>query len=272
MPSVGSALKIAYPGQPVEITGWKALPSAGDDVLQTENEDEAKKVVAARQERQEQLTLMGDVEIINEKRRIEAEQETARKEAEEAAKKNKTAASSEVESAPKEAEVKELRLIIKADVSGSVEAVVGCLEGIGNKEAKVNIVASSVGDVSEADLNQAKASEAIIVAFNVNAPRSIQTQANGLGIQILNNGVIYRLIEEVTARVVALLPPIVDSRVVGEGSILQIFNITVKGRQTKAIAGCRVTNGTFTRAAKVRILREKTVIYSGPSSSRRVAC
>lgn len=104
---------------------------------------------------------------------------------------------------------------------------------------------------------------AIIVAFNVNAPRSIQTQANGLGVHIMTSGIIYRLIEEVSERVLALLPPLIDSRVTGEGSILQVFNITIKGRQTKPIAGCRVSNGNFTRSARVRVLRDKAVIFTG---------
>lgn len=277
IPSSGEALKVAYPGQPVEITGWKTLPSAGDEVLEAASDDEAKKAVAARIDRHQNLTMMEDVEAINEKRRIEAERETARKLVEEAQKTNRVLplladTVNPSTSADAEPEVKELRLIIKADVSGSAEAVEGCLEGIGNKEAKVNIVSSSVGDVTEADLTVAKAAEATIIAFNVNLPRAIQSQANRLNIPVLSSGIIYRLIEEVTNRVVDLLPPIIDSRVVGEGNILQVFQITVKGRQTKAVAGLRITNGAFVRSARVRVLREKEILYSGMFLPSLYAC
>lgn len=161
----------AYPGQPVEVTGWKDLPSAGDVVLEAGTEDEAKKAVQNRLRREETDKMWRDVEVINEKRRMEAQVESVRKAEEQAAKERGlrgnavqaagSAAVDEMEGREGGTGVatstKELLLIIKADVSGTVEAVIGALEGIGNKEAKVKIVASAVGDVQESDVEMAKA-------------------------------------------------------------------------------------------------------------------
>lgn len=170
VPPSGKALTAAFPGQPVEVTGWKDLPSAGDLVLEASNEDDAKRAVSNRLRRIEQDKLWEDVEIINEKRRVEAEMESVRKEEERAAREKglkggqvAMAGAAAVEgmegnaAVGAEGEVKELLLIVKADVSGTVEAVVGALEGIGNKEAKVKIISSAVGDVQESDVEMARA-------------------------------------------------------------------------------------------------------------------
>lgn len=164
-PSTGNTITSAYPGQPVEVTGWKDLPQAGDLVLEAVNEDEAKKAVANRLRRIELQKTWEDVEVINEKRRLEAEIEAVRKEEEKIAKAKglkgmavAAAGNAAVEDLQGNAvETKELLLIIKADVSGTVEAVVGALEGIGNKDAKVKIISSGVGDVQESDVEMARA-------------------------------------------------------------------------------------------------------------------
>lgn len=166
VPPSGKAITSAFPGQPVEVTGWKDLPSAGDLVLEAGSEDEAKKAIANRLRRIDQEKLWLDVEVINEKRRVESEIESVRREEEANAKasglkgKAVTAAGDlAVGEMGKAAVIKELVLIIKADVSGTVEAVVGALQGIGNAEARVKIVHSGVGDVQESDVEMARAVE-----------------------------------------------------------------------------------------------------------------
>lgn len=172
VPPSGATIKAAYPGQPVEVTGWKDLPSAGDQVLEANTEDEAKKAVANRLSKIEREKMWEDVEIINEKRRSEAEVDSVRKEEERKAKANglkgnaiTQAGNLAVETmaggaGKRNAEgIKELVMIIKADVSGTVEAVVGALQGIGNSEAKVKIIFTGVGDVQESDVDMAKAVE-----------------------------------------------------------------------------------------------------------------
>lgn len=144
------------------------MPSAGDVVLEASTEDEAKKAVQNRLRRRETEKMWEDVEIINEKRRVDSEVEGVRRAEEQAAKERglkgnaiQAAGSAAVDgmdgSEAGSTAIKELLLIIKADVSGTVEAVIGALEGIGNKEAKVKIIASAVGDVQESDVEMAKA-------------------------------------------------------------------------------------------------------------------
>ena len=172
-PFSGSSTLTAYPGQPVEVTGWKELPSAGDQVLEASSEDDAKKAIANRLKRIELDKMWKDVEVINEKRVLDSAIDVVRKEEEKKAKAKGlkgnaiTAAGNlavdAMEGASTGTKVKELVLIIKADVSGTVEAVVGALEGIGNKEAKVKIIFSGVGDVQESDVEMAKAVEGALV-------------------------------------------------------------------------------------------------------------
>lgn len=175
-PASGVATNVAYPGQPVEVTGWKELPAAGDEVLEAVSEDAAKKAVLNRLRRVETEKMWEEVELINEKRRLDSAVELARKEEEKKAKANGlkgnaiTAAGNlavdGMEGSHAGSKIRELVLIIKADVSGTVEAVVGALEGIGNKEAKVKIIFSGVGDVQESDVEMAKAVEGTFTSLS----------------------------------------------------------------------------------------------------------
>jgi translation initiation factor IF-2 len=166
--SLSRPIKTAPPGTPVSITGWKDLPSAGDQLLEAKDEDLAKKAVTNRIREIERKKMMADVEIINAKRkeeRLRAEKEAADEEAILAAGGTLTQAHMAERLALAEAArtlerdgFKELRLVIKGDVSGTVEAVVGSLEHIGNKEAGVKIIHTGVGEVSESDISMAEAS------------------------------------------------------------------------------------------------------------------
>lgn len=146
--STGNAVKAAYPGMAITVCGWKTLPNAGDEVLQG-TEGEIKKAIANRNRKAEIEATLVDVEAINSNRRQERERRELELELGDAAKETLP---QEVETGPKE-----LRLVIKADVSGSAEAVEGALQGIGNKEAVTRIISSGVGDVSESDVMMAKA-------------------------------------------------------------------------------------------------------------------
>ncbi|KAK4687072.1 translation initiation factor IF-2, partial [Tremellales sp. Uapishka_1] len=269
----GRSIKSASPGMPVSITGWKDLPLAGDELLESlAGEEDAKKAITNRLREAERTKMLKDTEEINSKRieeRLKAE--AMEQEAEEVKKAGGNvvqALSSSARKAEQEEEkngFKWLRLVIKADVSGTVEAVVGSLEGIGNKEAGVKIVHTGVGDVSESDIALAGAAEATVIGFSVVAPRSIQTLASKSSVPLQLETVIYRLIDTVRLKVAGLLPPLVQTRVTGEATVNQIFSINVKGRSSLNIAGCRVGNGTISKAESVRVLRgpERTVIYEG---------
>ncbi|ODO09433.1 translation initiation factor IF-2 [Cryptococcus amylolentus CBS 6273] len=258
----GKPIREAPPGTPVSVTGWKELPSAGDELLEAvKGEDEAKKAVGNRKRDIERKKLMKDAEQINAKRR----EERLRVEAETAA--AEAAENGEVVETVREVkdDFKTLRLIIKADVSGTVEAVVGSLEHIGNKEAGVRIIQTGVGEVNENDIALAETSDATIIGFNVSAPRAIQTLAKNTNVPLQLESVIYRLIEKVRHDVAALLPPTIEYSVKGEASVLQLFQINVKRKEFMTIAGCRVNNGVLDKSQGVRVLRgpDRKVVFEG---------
>jgi len=166
---------------------------------------------------------------------------------------------------------KELRLLIKGDVSGTVEAVEGALSGIGNKEAGVKIVQTGVGEVSSGDVEYAEAVDAIIIGFNVACSRSVQRHAADAKVELHLESVIYRLIETVRAKTAALLPPKIESRVIGEATVLQLFQINLKKKDMMTIAGCRVNNGLINKTDKVRVMRgpERRIVYEGSIETLR---
>lgn len=261
----GRPIKIARPGDAVTVAGWKDVPAAGDEVLQAENEDAAKRAVANRKRVEESRALAQDVERINEKRRMDKVLEEQEREAE-----GVSVDVVQVDGAPAESnepEVKELRLVIKGDVSGSIEAVAGALCGIGNKIAKVKIVSQSVGEVSESDVTLAKAVDGMVVGFNVNAPSKVQQIAAQQGVPLHIEGVIYKLMDEIKKRVIALLPVTYEQRVLGEATVQEIFTIALKGRNTTNIAGCRIVNGVIAKHARVRVMREGVEVYDGTIDS-----
>ncbi|WVW79952.1 translation initiation factor IF-2 [Kwoniella bestiolae CBS 10118] len=260
----GKPLKEALPGTPVSITGWKELPSAGDELLEAlKGEDEAKKAINNRKRDEERKRLMADVEQINIKRK----EERMRLEAEAAALEALELGESPTEQMEmkREEEKKFLRLVIKADVSGTVEAVVGSLEHIGNKEAGVKVVHTGVGEVVESDVSLAEASDATIIGFNVPASRSIQTTAKSSNVPLHLESVIYRLIDTVRSKVAGLLPPKIEYSVKGEATVQQIFEINLKRKTVVKIAGCRVNNGIINKLEGVRVLRgkDREVVYEG---------
>lgn len=248
--SSGAPVKAAYPGMAVTVSGWRSLPSAGDEVVQG-NEGDVKKALANRVRKKEVETVLIDAEAINIARA--AERERVRKEEDKSHDVRNV-----LDGGPKE-----LRLVIKGDVSGSVEAVVGALEGIGNEKARVKVVSTGVGDVMESDVMMAKAAEGIIVAFSVKTPRSVETVAAQNHVPIYSSKIIYRIMDEVRDRVTALLPCTYETKVTGEATVLQLFDIHLKGKTTKKIAGCRVSNGTVEKSKGARVVRNGQVIYEG---------
>ncbi|KZO95874.1 initiation factor 2 [Calocera viscosa TUFC12733] len=256
MDDKGNSVKEAIPGMPVTVAGWKELPVAGDEVLQAINgEDDAKRAIENRKRELEKRKLLVDVEKINENRRAE------RLDREEAAIAEETGvAREEVE---KEHGPKELRLVIKGDVSGTVEAVVGSVTGIGNYEVITKVVSSGVGEVVESDINLAEASEAMIIGFNVKCQRSLQQQASTMGVPLYFDDVIYRVMEEVRKRASALLSPAIVKHVKGEAQVAEIFHITIKGRKTHAIAGCKISNGVLEKSSRIRVMRSGEAVWEG---------
>lgn len=271
----GKTIKEALPGTPVEVLGWKELPEAGDEVLQAESESYAKKVVDNRLRREEQLNESKAIAEINEKRRLmrlEHEKEELRQERlklglpvdEQSLSVALGSEFQEVNSGPEK-----VNFIVKADVSGSAEAVQESIQGLGNDAIQANVLYSSVGAVTESDLNFAETSGATILAFNTNAPRDISNKANQRKVTITEYKVIYKLLEGVTDLLASKLPPELHHKVLAEASVRQVFEITMKKSKNLLVAGCRVTNGSLARNAKVRVLRNKKVVYDGILTSMK---
>lgn len=260
--STGKVVKAAYPGMAVIVSGWKTIPNAGDEVLQG-SESDVKKALANRVRQAEIDASLKDVEAINKARREERErreEEEAAAEAEEAAKEQKP-----IETGPRE-----LKLVIKADVSGSAEAVVGAIHGIGNDVAISRVISSSVGDVSESDIMMAKAAGGTVVAFSVKVPKPIEAIAIQNQVPICSSGIIYRLVDDITARVVDLLPKIYETRVTGEATVLQLFDISLKGGVTRKVAGSRVISGLVEKNKTAKVVRNGKVIHEGTVDTMRI--
>jgi len=251
--SVGSPVRAAVPGMAVTVSGWKDLPGAGDEVLEGSEQD-VKKAVANRQRKAEEQAMMIDIDAINIQRRLDREQRE-REEAEQP---------EVITEAEAEAEKPhELRLIIKADVSGSAEALVSAVQSIGNESARVKIVHTGVGEVTESDILLAKTSESMVIAFSVPVPRSATVAAGMHDIPIFSSKIIYQVIEDVRQRVANLLPTMYEKRISGEASVLQIFDIKLSGGRTKTIAGCRVTKGVIDKSKKAQVVRDGEVVHEG---------
>lgn len=268
--SSGNIIESAGPGTPVQLTGWKDVPAAGDQLLEAPSEEAAKRCIDNRDRDAERMAIAHDAEQINTRRQEERARAAINAAAAEEAKATGMSVAAALHAAQRKANAsahtkKELLLVIKADVSGTVEATVGSLQNIGNNIAGVKIIHTGVGDVSESDISLAEAAGATVIGFSVDCPRPLLTSAASVNVPVLTDTVIYRLIDAVRARVIALLPPKIESRVTGEATVQQLFPIKVGRKATKMIAGCRVSNGVLNKAEGVRVLRgpSRKVVFEG---------
>ena len=262
----GVMLKSAGPGTPVEIDGWREQLAAGDEVLQAPDEQRAKAVVNYRLEAQERTQMATDMAAVNEARRLEQEKREELERAAELAKEASDAAATTSAEGPITSPTpsfQEVFFIIKADVSGSVEAVTNAVSALGNSEVRPHILRTGVGPITEFDIDHAAVAKGHIISFNTTIDSNIQRTAEAKEVTILNQSIIYRLVDEVKAKLSERLPEVVTQKVLGEAEIAQVFEINTKGRVTVPVAGCRVKNGVISRSNKVRVLREKETIYDG---------
>ncbi|KAJ5947178.1 Translation initiation factor IF-2 [Penicillium verhagenii] len=255
----GLTVSEATPGMPIEIDGWRDQPAAGAEILQASTEQKAKDVVQYRQDRVDTEKLSQDMVAINEARRELSEKRKLEEEAESDDAATPTAAEP---SGPKA-----VNFIIKADVDGSAEAVMNSMAAIGNNEVYANILRSGVGPITEFDVEHAAAAKGRLISFNQPIDPGMMRMAEQDGVKIMDHNIIYKLIDDVKADLSQYLAPTITQRVTGEAEIGQIFDITVKGRDKIAIAGCRVRNGTVNKARKVRVLRRDVTVYDGTMTS-----
>ncbi len=231
----GKKVKKAGPSTPVEIIGLTEVPEAGETFYEVKDEKTAKHLIEKRkrQEREKSINAMSKVSLNDLFSQIE---------------KNK---------------LKQLNLIVKADVQGSVEAVKTSLEKISNEEVKVQVIHAAVGGVTESDVTLAKVANAIIIAFNVRPEPIAKEMAKKEEIEIKQYSVIYKAIEDVESAMKGMLDPTYEEKVIGNAEVRQIFKVSSIG----TIAGCYVLDGKITRNAGVRVIRDNVVIHEGKLAS-----
>ncbi|TVY17994.1 Mitochondrial translation initiation factor IF-2 [Lachnellula arida] len=259
----GVEIEEAGPGTPVEVDGWREQPLAGDEVLQAGDEQKAKSVIDYRLEREERDKLAEDMDAINENRKVEQEKRDREKAETEAQLDGHNLDIPE----QKAGGPKQVYFLVKGDVSGSVEAVIDSIAALGTKEVHPHILRSGVGQLSEFDVEHAAAAKGQLINFNTEVEPHISRAAEQAKVNIINENIIYRLVEHVKAELSKHLPPLITQRVLGEAEISQVFSITVKGRQQKSVAGCKVRNGVIGKNAKVRVMRQGEKVYDGSLGS-----
>ena len=230
----GQDLTEAIPSMPVEITGLNETPSSGDRFMAFESEKEAKKIAEQRKEQAKAL-----------------------------ANAPKQAVSLDDLFAQIQEGNKEINVIIKADVNGSAEAVKNSLEKIEVEDVRVKVIRSSVGAITESDIVLAKASNAIIIGFNVRPNNQIKDKAKESGVDIRLYNIIYKAVEEMEAAMKGMLDPIFEEKVLGTAEVRQLFKFSKVG----IIAGSYITDGIVKRDAKARIIRDGVVIFDGSINS-----
>jgi translation initiation factor IF-2 len=235
----GDRVEAAKPGDPVEVLGFDGVCEAGDPVRVVANEKEARRLASERAHRLKTESLARQ-----QARRVTLE---------------------EVFSKATSGEVKELNIVLKADVSGSVEALQDEIAKVPQDQVAVNVIRAAAGGINESDVMLAAASNAIIIGFNVRPLLEARRAAEGEGIEIRTYDVIYKVTEDLRAAMEGMLEPEEVEERVGEAEVLQVFKASRVGN----IAGCQVTDGRVMRDAQVRLVREGTVIWTGEVGSLR---
>lgn len=260
----GKTVKTAGPSTPVRIWGWKDLPLGGDKILEAELEAVCRKVVLSRENRQKQEQTIKDIESINKKRKEEVQELERQEKINE-----RKLAGLDTSDLLKDEENKtqKVHYIVKSDVYGSAEAIKDSIDGLGNDEVKAQVIFFEAGAPTKSDLEMAKAVDAQILCFNVKVPKQILGEAQQLNVNIVEQNIIYRLIETVTEDLTSRLKPHIEIKVIAELEIRAAYDITGKNKQTFKIAGCKVENGILKRSSKVRVKRKNKIVFTGELSS-----
>ena len=230
---LGEEITSALPGTPVFITGINETPTAGDKFMAFETEKQARSIA---EERKSQAKLRDNAP--------------------------KAVSLDDLFSKIQEG-IKEINVIVKADVNGSSEAVKNSLEKIDVDGVRVNVIRSSVGAITESDIVLAKATNAIIIGFNIRPNNSIKDYASEQGVDIRLYDIIYKAVEDMEAAMKGMLDPIYEEKIIGSANVKQLFKFSKVG----TIAGCLVSDGIIKRDSKARVIRDSIVIYDGEIGS-----
>lgn len=256
----GQPMNEAGPGMPVEIIGWRDLPLSGEQILEVESEKKANSVVRYREAKAKVEKAEMDREAIQKKEEDHLEQYRAARDARRKAGyfRSRQVGPRQKESAPDDG-IPRVNVVVKADVHGSVEAILDVLESYDDQETcKLDVIHYGVGDVSEGDLELAKTFNAIIYGFSVKAPSPKLTA----GVTIKAFDVIYHMVDDLKEEISKKLPMAEEENVQGKANILQIFEVTEGKKKTKVL-GCRCIDGVLKKSAKVKLIRNNDVLYIG---------
>ncbi len=233
----GDTLNEAGPSVPVEVLGFNGPPEAGDRLAVVENEARARQITSYRAHQKRENAAASISGMRGSLEQMMSQLKTAGR--------------------------KEFPLVIKADVQGSLEAILGSLEKLGTDEVAARILHAGVGGISESDVTLAEGFNAAIIGFSVRANKEAAAAAKRNGIEIRYYNIIYDLVDDVKKAMSGLLAPTLRETMLGNAQILEVFNISKVGK----VAGCRVTDGTVERGANVRLIRDNVVVHEGKLST-----
>jgi translation initiation factor IF-2 len=233
----GETLMEAGPSVPVEVLGFNGPPEAGDRLAVVENEARARQITSYRAHQKRENAAASISGMRGSLEQMMSQLKTAGR--------------------------KEFPLIVKADVQGSLEAILGSLEKLGTEEVAARILHAGVGGISESDVTLAEGFGAAIIGFSVRANKEAAAAAKRNGIEIRYYNIIYDLVDDVKKAMSGLLAPTLRETMLGNALILEVFNISKVGK----VAGCRVTDGTVERGANVRLIRDNVVVHEGKLST-----
>ncbi|HOT93517.1 MAG TPA: translation initiation factor IF-2 [Anaerolineae bacterium] len=232
----GKRHRTAPPATPTVVVGLHDVPEAGDRLEVVKDERIARAIAQKRQEEARAHDLARAVRPLS---------------------------LDDIANRIREGQAKELNIVLKTDVQGSIEPIVTSLERLSNDEVKVKVIHAAAGNINESDINLALASEAIVIGFRVDLDGAARRIAEMEGLQVHVYDIIYQIVEDVEKAVKGMLSPIYAEKVIGEAQVRQTFDIQRVGR----VAGCYVTDGVIQRNAKVRVLRNNQVIHDGTVNS-----
>ncbi|MCX8051637.1 MAG: translation initiation factor IF-2 [Chlorobi bacterium] len=231
----GNRVEEAPPSTPVQVTGFEGLPEAGDKLVVSHDEDKLRQIAQQRQvlRREQQLRQVKRISL------------------------------DEISKRMQQGGVKELRIVLKADVSGSLEALTDALQKLSTDEVTISIIHRAVGAITESDIMLAAASDAIVVGFQVQLPASVRRIAERESVDVRLYSIIYDAINEIQLALEGMLSPEIKEEVTGRAEVRQVFRISKVG----TVAGCYVISGTITRNDKARVIRDGFEIYKGTIQS-----
>ncbi len=236
----GAQVKEAGPSTPVQVLGLSDVAAAGDDFVVAGDDKTARNVAEKREHWQRVANIGGSASAMSSGARLE-----------------------DIFDQIQAGEAVTLNLVIKADVTGSLEAVSESLKRLERDDVKLAFVRRGVGGITKGDIELAAASDATLIGFNVRPDRQARELADATGVEIRTYEIIYKLLEDIEAAMLGMLAPEFEEVVTGEAEVREIFRIPRVG----AVAGCLVQSGVITRGSKVRFLREGTIIWKGTITS-----